>query len=397
MLTPFPDRHKLRHDGPKWVRRRSRSGLDVPRAAVCTALGQPLEVVELRLAAPRPGEIAVRLGASGVCASDASVQKGDLPSPLPIVLGHEGAGVVTGIGEGVTSVVPGDHVVVTAMPQCGVCYRCRREQPNLCEVGDSVLLSGALRDGTPRFSTADGTAVAQMVASGTFAEEVVVSAISVVRIPPDVPFWPASLLGCGVLTGFGAAVNAASIRAGHSVCVIGCGTVGLAAVQGARLAGAGAIIAVDVVPAKLDLARMVGATAGIVGGGDDVVAMVRKETAGRGVDVAIECVGAQSTVNQAIAMTGKGGEVVFVGAGDRGTRVDVPQFRGLVGPAKTFTGVLFGSADIQRDVTRIVDAYRGGTFQLDEFVTHTFPLEEINDALATLGRPDVVSAVVDLT
>ena len=220
-----------------------------------------------------------------------------------------------------------------------------------------------------------------MVASGTFAEEVVVSAISAVRIPSDVPFGPASLLGCGVLTGFGAALNAASIRAGHSVCVIGCGTVGLAAVQGARLAGAGAIIAVDVVPAKLDLARMVGATAGIVGGGDDVVAMVRKETAGRGVDVAIECVGAQATVNQAVAMTGKGGEVVFVGAGDRDTRVNVPQFRGLVGPAKTLTGV-FGSADTQRDVTRIVDAYRAGTFQLDPMVTHTFPLEEINDAWA---------------
>jgi Zn-dependent alcohol dehydrogenase len=369
----------------------------MPLAAVCTALGQPLEVMELRLEPPRAGEIGVRLGASGVCASDASVLKGELPSPFPIVLGHEGAGVVTAIGDGVTSVAPGDHVVVTAMPQCGVCYRCTRGQPNLCEVGDSVLLSGALRDGTTRFTTADGTAVGQMVASGTFAEQVVVSAISVVRIPPDVPFGPASLLGCGVLTGFGAAVNAVAIRGGHSVCVIGCGTVGLAAVQGARLAGAGSIVAVDVVPAKLDLARAVGATATIVGGGDDVVAMVRKETAGRGVDVAIECVGAQATVNQAVAMTGKGGEVVFVGAGDSDTRVNVPQFRGLVGPAKTLKGVLFGSADIQRDVSRIVDAYREGTFQLDPMVTHTFPLKEINEALAALGRDDVVSAVVDLS
>ena len=369
----------------------------MPRAAVCTALGQPLEVMELELEPPRTGEITVRLGASGVCASDVSVLKGELPSPLPIVLGHEGAGVVTAVGGGVTSVAPGDHVVVTAMPQCGVCYRCTRGQPNLCEVGDSVLLSGALRDGTTRFTTSDGTGVAQMVASGTFAEEVVVSAISVVRIPADVPFGPASLLGCGVLTGFGAAVNAATIRPGHSVCVIGCGTVGLAAVQGARLAGAGTIVAVDLVPAKLDLARAVGATATVLAGGDDVVALVRRETTGRGVDVAIECVGAQATVDQAIAMTGKGGEVVFVGAGDRDTRVNVPQFRGLVGPAKTLTGVLFGSADIQRDVTRIVDAYRDGAFQLDPMVTHTFALKEINDALATLGRSDVVSAVVDLT
>jgi Zn-dependent alcohol dehydrogenase len=368
----------------------------MPRAAVCTALDQPLEVMELELEPPRAGEIAVRLGASGVCASDVSVLKGELPSPLPIVLGHEGAGVVTAVGKGVTSVTVGDHVVVTAMPQCGVCYRCARGQPNLCEVGDPVLLSGALRDGTHRFATADGTAVAQMVASGTFAEEVVVSDISVVPIAPDVPFGPAALLGCGVLTGYGAAVNAAAIRPGHSVCVIGCGSVGLAAVQGARLAGAGSIIAVDLVPAKLDLALAVGATAVVPGGGDDVVALVRKETAGRGVDVAIECVGAQATVDQAIAMTGKGGEVVFVGAGDRDTRVNVPQFRGLVGPAKTLKGVLFGSADIRRDITRIVGAYRAGRFELDAMVTHTFPLDDVNDALAALGRHDVVSAVVSL-
>lgn len=369
----------------------------MPRAAVCTALRQPLEVMELRLEPPRAGEISVRLAASGVCASDVSVLKGELPGPRPIVLGHEGAGIVTQVGDGVTSVAPGDHVVVTAMPQCGVCYRCARGQPSLCEVGDPVLLSGALRDGTHRFATDDGTAVAQMVASGTFAEQVVVSDISVVRIPLDVPLAPASLLGCGVLTGFGAAVNAAAIRPGRSVCVIGCGSVGLSAVQGARLAGAELIIAVDLVPAKLELAAKVGATATIVGGGDDVVARVRRESGGRGVDVAIECVGAQATVDQAIAITGKGGEVVFVGAGDRDTRVNVPQFRGLVGPAKTFKGVLFGSADTRRDVTRIVDAYQAGTFHLDAMVTHTFPLKEINDALAALGRDDVVSAVVDLS
>ena len=368
----------------------------MPRAAVCTALGQPLQVLDLRLGAPRPGEIAVRLAASGVCASDASVQKGDLPGPLPIVLGHEGAGVVTAVGDGVTTVAPGDHVVVTAMPQCGACWRCRRGQPSLCQVADGVLFSGALRDGTPRFATAGGDPVAQMVAAGTFAEEVVVSAISAVRIPADVAAAPASLVGCGVLTGFGAAVNAASIGPGRTVCVIGCGSVGLAAVQGARLAGADEIIAVDVVAAKLELALAVGATAALRAG-DDVVDQVRKATGGRGVDVALECVGAQVTVNQAIAATAKGGEVIFVGAGGADVRVDVPQFRGLVGCAKTFRGVLFGAADIQRDVPRIVDAYRAGRFELDRLVTRTYRLDEINDALAALGGPDVVSAVVDLT
>ena len=373
----------------------------MPRAAVCTGLDQPLEVTDLRLEAPRAGEVSVRLAASGVCGSDLHVLHGQLPGPRPIVLGHEGAGVVTAVGPGVTSVTAGDHVVVAAMPQCGACDRCRRGQPYLCEVGDPVLLSGALRDGTPRFRTVDGVAVAQMVASGTFAEAVVVSDISVVRIPADVPPAAASLLGCGVLTGFGAAVNAAGIRPGSSVCVLGCGTVGLAAVQGARLAGAGSIIAVDLVPAKLDVALKVGATATIAAGGSpeadgDVVAAVRRLTGGRGADVAIECVGAQVTVDQAIAVTAKGGDVVFVGAGDRDTRVDVPQFRGLVGPAKTFKGVLFGAADIQRDVPRIVDAYRTGAFDLDILVTHRFPLDAINEALATLGGPDAISVVVEL-
>jgi Zn-dependent alcohol dehydrogenase len=370
--------------------------LQKTRAAVCTELGQPLEVMDLRLDPPRAGEVAVRIAAAGVCASDVSVLKGDLPGPRPIVLGHEAAGVVTDIGDGVTSVAVGDHVVVTAMPQCGACYRCRRGQPSLCEVADGVLFSGALRDGTPRFATGDGAPVAQMVAAGTFAEAVVVSEISVVRIPHDVPFAAASLLGCGVLTGFGAAVNAATIGPGRTVAVIGCGNVGLAAVQGARLAGAEAILAVDLVPAKLDLAVAVGATTAVLAGGaDDVVERIRKETGGRGVDVTLECAGVQATVNQAIAMTGKGGEVVFVGAGDAGTRVDVPHFRGLVGCAKTFRGVLFGAADIQRDVIRIVDAYRAGTFELDRLVTRTFPLDGINDALASLGSGDVVSAVVE--
>lgn len=364
------------------------------RAAVCTQLDKPLEVLDLQLEGPRAGEVAVRLVAAGICASDAAVQKGALPSPLPVVLGHEGAGVVEAVGPGVTDLAVGDHVAVCAMPQCGQCYRCRRGQPGLCELADGVLFTGALMDGTTRWQTADGVDVAQFVAAGTFAERAVVPRISVVRIPQDMPFAPAALLGCAVLTGVGAALNTAAIRAGGTVVVIGCGSVGLMAVQGARLAQAERIIAVDLVPAKLDTARAVGATDVLLAGDTDVLAAVKELTGGRGADTTIEAVGTQATVNQAIRMTGKGGEVVFVGAGGRDVRVDVPQFTGLVGSAKTFKGCLFGSADVHRDIPRLIEYYEAGQLHLDPLVSRTFPLSAINEGLAAVTAGEVVSAVV---
>ena len=365
-------------------------------AAVCTELGAPLQVQDLNLAEPRAGEVAVRIAASGICASDISVQKGSLPSPMPLVLGHEGAGVVEAVGAGVENVAVGDHVAVCAMPQCGQCYRCRRGQPGLCEMGDPVLMTAALMDGTQRFSTAEGTPVGQMVAAGTFAERVVVPAISVVRIDAAMPFAPASLLGCAVLTGAGAAMNTASIRDGDTVVVLGCGSVGLMAIQGARLSGAARVVAVDLLPAKLDIARKVGATDVVVAGEDDVLAAVKDLTGGRGADVALECAGAQVTVNQAIRMVGKGGEVVFVGAGTKETRIDVPQFTGLVGPAKTLKGCLYGSADTRRDVPRLVEHYLAGELHLDVLVSRTYGLGAINEGLAAVAAGDVISAVIDL-
>lgn len=361
---------------------------------MCTRLDQPLDVLDLRLAEPRAGEVRVRMGAAGICASDASVQKGTLPSPLPLVLGHEGAGVVAAVGPGVEHLAVGHHVAVCAMPQCGRCYRCERGQPGLCEQGDGVLFSASLMDGTMRFSTADGGAVGQFVAAGTFAEEVVVPAISVVRIPADMPFAAASLLGCAVLTGVGVAVNTAAIRPGDTVVVIGCGSVGLNAIQGARLAGAGRIVAVDLLAAKLKLAELVGATEVLAASEVDVLAAVLDLTAGRGADVTIDAVGVQLTVDQAIRMTGKGGEVAFVGASSADARINVPLFRGLVGSAKTFKGCLFGSADIHRDIPRLVEHYRAGQLQLDALVSRTFGIEEINEGLAAVVAGEVISAVV---
>jgi Zn-dependent alcohol dehydrogenase len=366
------------------------------RAAVCTRLGAPLEIADLRLGAPRAGEVAVRIHASGICASDLSVQHGSLPSPLPLVLGHEGAGVVEAVGEGVGHVAPGDHVAVCAMPQCGQCYRCTRGQPGLCEQGDPVLRTGAMLDGTQRFTTADGGPVGQMVAAGTFADRVVVPGISVVPIDPAMPFAPASLLGCAVLTGAGAALNTASIREGDTVVVLGCGTVGLMAVQGARLRGAGRIVAVDLLAAKLDIATKVGATDVLHAGEADVLAAVADLTHGRGADVALECAGAQVTVNQAIRLVGKGGEVVFIGAGAADVRIDVPQFVGLVGPAKTFKGCLYGSADTRRDIPLLVEHYLAGELHLDVLVSRTYALDEVNDGLGAVAAGEVISAVVQL-
>jgi Zn-dependent alcohol dehydrogenase len=363
-------------------------------AAVCTSLHKPLEVMDLQVAAPRAGEVAVRIEAAGICASDLSVRNGTLPSPLPIVLGHEGAGVVDAVGEGVTHLTVGDHVAIAAMPQCGRCFRCRRGQTGLCERGDGVLFSGAQLDGTLRFATGDGVAVAQMVAAGVFAERVVVPAISVVPLPKDLPFGPAALLGCAVVTGLGAALNTASIRPGDTVAVIGAGSVGLCAIQGARLAGAGRIIAMDLVEAKLDVARTVGATDVLEARDADLVAAVKDLTAGRGADVTIEAVGAQATVDAAIRMTDKGGEVVFVGAGGPETRINIPQFRGLVAGAKTFKGCLFGAADIHRDIPRYVEHYQRGILNLDVLISQSFTLDAINDGLAAVAAGHCISAVV---
>lgn len=366
-------------------------------AAVCASLDKPLDVVDLHLEAPRAGEVMVAMAAAGICASDLSVRNGALPSPLPIVLGHEGAGVIEALGAGVEHLRVGDRVAVCAMPQCGTCYRCARGQTGLCERGDGVLLSGAQLDGTLRFSTADGVGVAQFVAAGTFAERVVVPAISVVAFPDDIPFAPAALLGCAVLTGVGAAWHSASIREGDSVVVIGCGSVGLTAIQGARMRGAGRIIAVDLVEPKLHVARALGATDVIAARGTDLVTAVRDLTGGRGADVTIEAVGAQATVDAAIRMTDKGGEVVLVGAGGPETRIDIPQFRGLVGSAKTLKGCLFGAADLHRDIPRFVEQYRSGDLLLDVLVSASYGLNEINEGFAAVAAGDVISAVVEFS
>jgi alcohol dehydrogenase/S-(hydroxymethyl)glutathione dehydrogenase/alcohol dehydrogenase len=353
---------------------------------------QPLQMVDLEIERPRAGEVVVEMGATGVCHSDISVQEERLPSPLPVVLGHEGAGTVVEVGDGVVDVRPGDRVVLSWLAQCRSCFHCLRGQPSLCEAAGRAMARGTLLDGTTRLRW-DDRPVYQMAGLGTFAHRCVVPAAAAIRVPESLGMAQAALLGCGVLTGFGAAVNTARVQVGDTVAVIGCGGVGLNAVQGARISGARTIIAIDRHAERLRLAEQLGATA-ILEAGDDVVGRVRDLTEGRGVDVAVEVVGTQETVRNAVRMTRRGGQTVLVGAAGDDVTVSVPAFTGLVMTEKVIRGSLYGSSDVRRDVARLVGLYEAGLLLLDALVSATFPFEKVNEAVAYCASERGARAVV---
>jgi Zn-dependent alcohol dehydrogenase len=364
------------------------------RAAVLTGLDQPLVIREgVEVEAPRAGEIRIRVAACGVCRSDLSMQDGTLPVPLPAVLGHEASAVVDEVGEGVSGLVPGDHVVVSWVPQCGACFFCGRGQPELCQAADAVLLAGGLLDGTPRLRL-DGAPLFQMCGTGTFSEVTVIPACAAVKIPDDVPLDIAALLGCAVLTGVGAALNTATIRPGDAVVVVGCGGVGLNVVQGARIAGAGTIVAVDVHPAKLAAAEALGATATIDASKVEPVNAVRDLTDQRGADVAFEALGQGRTIDQVVEMTRRGGQAILVGIPRMDVMLTLPAMLGIVLAGRTIKGCWYGSSDIGRDVPRLVELYRDGQLHLDELISRRIDLSEVNDALGTLVSGDGTRSVI---
>ncbi|MDQ1427772.1 MAG: hypothetical protein QOK39_1248 [Acidimicrobiaceae bacterium] len=364
------------------------------KAAVLAAVGQPLEVrTDVEVDEPHAGEVMVRMAASGVCHSDLSMQNGTMLTPTPIVLGHEGAGVIEAVGEDVTDLAVGDHVVISWVPQCGACYYCQRGQPEICEATSMSVAMGYLLDGTTR-SRSRGQALHQMAAAGTFSERSVIPAVSAIKIPADVDLTVAALIGCGVLTGVGAALNTAQISAGDTVAVVGCGGVGLNVIQGAVLAGAGEIIAVDIHPAKLELARLFGATAVVDAASRDPVSGVMDLTGQRGADVAFEVIGLQKTIDQTITMTRRGGQAVLVGVASMDAAVHVPAFFGLVLAEKTIRGCWYGSSDVRRDVPRIIDFYRQGTLKLDELISQIIALEQVNEAFDALNAGQVARSVI---
>ncbi len=363
------------------------------KAAVLTAHNQPLEIrTDIEVAPPKQNELKIKIAASGVCHSDLSAQNGTLPLMTPIVLGHEGAGTVVEVGPGVTKFKEGDHVVISWVPMCGECRMCKRNQGYLCDKAQATM-AGGLLDGTTRL-TSQGAPLFQFPASGTFSEYAIVPDIAAVKIPDDVSMTAASLIGCGVLTGVGAAVNTASIQKGDTVAVIGCGGVGLNVIQGAVIAGAERVIAIDMNDAKLGLAKQFGATDTINASGTDPVSEVMAATGQVGADVAFEVIGLSPTIQQAIGMTRRGGETVLVGVPRMDVMLTVPAGFGLVLSGKTIKGCLYGSSNVHTDVPKLVELYKKGTLKLDELISREIPLEQVNEAFEAMEKGEIARSVI---
>jgi len=363
------------------------------KAAVLPALDTAVETHDdIELAPPGPGEVRIKVVASGVCHSDLSVQNGTIPTPTPVVLGHEGAGVVEAVGEGVERVKVGDHVVLSFVPACGECYECRHGQPFICEKSASAA-TGGLLDGTTRLTDA-GAPLHQMANLGTYGNYAIVPEISTVVIPDDIPLEVAALIGCGVLTGVGAALNTASIEEGDTVVVIGCGGVGLNVIQGAKIAGAGKIIAVDRFESKLEMARQFGATDTVTADDGDPVAAVMGLSEGRGADVAFEVIGLGPTIEQAINSTRKGGEVVLVGVPRLDVMVNLNAAFTWLYLAKTIKGCWYGSSDVHRDVPRLLDLWKQGELKLEELISKEITVDDVNEAFADMQAGTVARSVI---
>ncbi|WP_189930355.1 zinc-binding dehydrogenase [Streptomyces sulfonofaciens] len=338
------------------------------RAAVLPAVGSPLETAEIDLPEPGPGQVRVRLAAAGVCHSDLSLANGTMRVPVPAVLGHEGAGTVVSVGDGVGHVGPGDDVILNWAPSCGVCHACSLGEVWLCE----SALTGARRVHAHR---ADGSELYPGLNVAAFAEETVVAAGCVLPAPHGVPLTDAALLGCAVLTGYGAVHHCARVRAGESVVVLGAGGVGLATLQAARAAGAGTIIAVDVSPAKEELALAAGATAFVVAS-DSTPRDVRGLTGGHGADVAVECVGRAATIRSAWESTRRGGRTTVVGIGGKDQHVTFNALE-LFHWSRTLSGCVYGNSDPARDLPVIAEHIRAGRLDPALLVTDRIGLDGI--------------------
>jgi NDMA-dependent alcohol dehydrogenase len=361
------------------------------QAAILTAAHQPFVVDQVELAEPGAGEVRVKIAASGVCHSDYHLVSGATQHPMPVVPGHEGAGVVEAVGAGVTRVKPGDHVTLNWAPDCGECFYCLRGKPNLCETYVAPIWAGTMLDGTTRLRW-NGETVYHFSGLASFAEYAVVPQQSCVPIRKDVPLEVAALVGCAVATGVGAVIYTACVRSGESVVVFGCGGVGLSIVQGALLAGAEKIIAVDTNPAKMDITRQFGATHALLAGSttlDDIRAL----TGGRGADHAFEAVGIPALQELAFQAIRPGGTLTLAGLSAMGTGTNLPGAV-ITRQEKVIKGSYYGTVNASRDFPMLLDLYAAGKLKLDQLISRRYRLDQINEAYQDMLSGSLARGVI---
>lgn len=362
---------------------------DAMRAAVLREIPGKLEIEDVVTTDVGPHEVLVATAAAGLCHSDLHFMEGKYPYPTPVVLGHESAGVVEKVGDQVTYVQPGDHVITCISVYCGGCEHCLTGHPSLCS--NRAALQRPLDD-TPRLRTPQGDTVFQFIDTSSFSEQMLVHENGVVKISKDIPLDRAALVGCGVTTGLGAVFNTAQVRPGETVAVIGCGGIGLNCIQGARIAGAARIIAVDMVPSKLALAQDFGATDAVDASAGDAVAQVQELTGGQGVHYAFEAIGLAATAQQAFAMLRSGGAAVVIGMIPFGDTIEIPGFELLM--EKKLIGSNMGSNRFRLDMPRYLDLYAQGRLKLDELVSRRIRLDEINDGFDAMKTGELARSVI---
>jgi alcohol dehydrogenase len=369
------------------------------RAAVLHKLGlpapyaesKPIKIETLELDPPGRGEVLVQIKAAGLCHSDLSVINGSRPRPMPMALGHEAAGVVVEVGEGVTDLKPGDHVVCAFVPSCGHCLPCQEGRPALCEPGAKTNTAGTLLSGERRIHLNGGT-VHHHLGVSAFADHAVVSRNSLIKVDPEIPFEKVAVFGCAVITGVGAVVNTASIEMGSTVAIIGLGGVGLSALLGAITAGASRIVAVDVNDTKLEQARELGATDTFNSRDPEVVSLIREATGG-GVDYAFETAGVVPAMNVAYGITKRGGTTVTTGLPHPDHHFSFPQVT-LTAEERTLKGSYVGSCVPARDIPRFIELYKQGRLPVDQLLTDCLSLDEINEGFDRLARGEASRLVV---
>lgn len=359
------------------------------RAAVLTEIGAPLELTDIRVDDPEPHEVRVAVTHVGLCHSDLHYMTGTVPTELPVVVGHEVAGVVESVGSGVTSLRPGDRVTGALTPPCGGCVNCDAGHATQC-----LRLDDVRRRRRPAFETVDGRPIERLAAIGAFSQHVLLRESALVELPDDVSLHVGCLLSCCVITGVGAVFRGARVRPGSTVAVIGCGGVGSAIIQGARLAGASAIVAIDLDDDRLKAARTYGATHTVNGGDGDTVASVR-EILGDGVDYAFEAVGSARTAETALALLRPTGTACLVGIAPMGTELTVPAMDFFF-QEKRLIGSYMGSGQAREDIAQFARLYQQGRLLLDEMVTRVVPFADINEGFELMSSGDVTRVVVDL-